>query len=789
MKLDNKVLLIVSAAMAGLIIALYAISSTIVLDGFSRVEEQNTRQNVERFIDALSDDLAELSTTADNWAKWDETYAFIENTNDNYTRSYLYDEEFGILKVNLIFLVNSSGQITYAKSVDLDSMKEMPVSKVALQNLIQQHPETESNFSGIFVFPEGTMLIAGRPILTSAGSGPSRGTLVMGRLMDSREINKLADVTQLSVTAIQLNDPKMPADFQSVSSLFTEGISIIVRPLNEDSIAGYTIVRDINGKPALFLRVYMPRVIFQQGKASLNYYLLSLLAVGMVFGAGMRWLLKKQLISQSLAEESEEKYRTIIENSNDMIWTADLQSRFLFCNRRTEEISGYRVEEWRGKSYLPLVVEKDLPFLTEVFSNVLKGQPQHYEATIKKRDGSTLILSINTAPLYSKGVMIGTVSFGRDITERKKLEALAKKREDQLKEAQRLARLGSWLWDVKADTLTWSDELYDIFGIDKQLPPPNYESLSKHYTPETWALHNKVVNKALESGEPYQEEFEFIRPEGSHGWLIARGEAIRDESGKIIQLYGTAQDITERKNAEIKLAHLLEDLKRSNADLEQFAHMTAHDLQEPLRMVACYVQMLEKRYKGRLDPDADEFIGYAVEGAQRMSKMLNDLLTYSSFDKSVKPLTKTDCGSVLDRVLSELAVNVRESGAKITHDPMPYVLADETQLTHVFRNLIENAIKFRSVAFPNIHIGAKQSGSEWIFSVSDNGIGIEPEYFERIFMISHRLHAPGKYPGTGVGLAICKKIVERHGGRIWVESRPGEGSTFYFTIPIKWGDI
>lgn len=224
-------------------------------------------------------------------------------------------------------------------------------------------------------------------------------------------------------------------------------------------------------------------------------------------------------------------------------------------------------------------------------------------------------------------------------------------------------------------------------------------------------------------------------------------------------------------------------LSKSNAELEQFIHLSAHDLQEPLRMIACYVQMLEKRYKGKLGHEADEMISYAADGAKNMSKKINDLLIYSNLDKHAKTLEPIDCEAVLENVISNLAAAITGSGAKISHDPMPSVLADETQLAQIFRNLIDNAIKFRSAVPPDIHISAEQKGSEWVFSIRDNGIGIDPQFFDRIFNIFPRLHSHGKYPGTGIGLAMCKKIVERHRGRIWVESELGKGSTFHLTIP------
>ena len=199
-------------------------------------------------------------------------------------------------------------------------------------------------------------------------------------------------------------------------------------------------------------------------------------------------------------------------------------------------------------------------------------------------------------------------------------------------------------------------------------------------------------------------------------------------------------------------------------------------------MVASYTQLLQRRYQGRLDADADEFIGYAVDGATRMRTLINDLLAYSRVGTQGAPLVDTDLETVLENVLANLEVSLKEAGATVEHDPMPTVLCDPTQIGQVLQNLISNALKFRGTQAPLIKVGARRDGAEWVFSVSDNGIGIDPQYFDRIFVIFQRLESRSKYPGTGIGLAICKRIVARHGGRIWVESEPGSGSTFYFTL-------
>ena len=240
-----------------------------------------------------------------------------------------------------------------------------------------------------------------------------------------------------------------------------------------------------------------------------------------------------------------------------------------------------------------------------------------------------------------------------------------------------------------------------------------------------------------------------------------------------------------RQQAEKDLAKKADELARSNADLEQFAYVASHDLQEPLRMVAAYTQLLSERYRGKLDENADKFIGYASEGALRMQVLIQDLLAFSRVGRANAAYSYVDCNAVIEEVRQILGSAIAESGAVLGHAELPAIWADRTQVTQIFQNLIGNAIKFRGKQPPEILVNVENAEENWIFSVSDNGIGIAPEFAQNIFVVFQRLHTRTEYPGNGIGLAICKKIIERSGGKIWVESRPDCGSTFKFTIPLR----
>ncbi len=288
----------------------------------------------------------------------------------------------------------------------------------------------------------------------------------------------------------------------------------------------------------------------------------------------------------------------------------------------------------------------------------------------------------------------------------------------------------------------------------------------------------KSLSQCLNDGCFRNFEIEIMDKNGKKYPVLINSRVVYDEHGEPMKIISVLHEISDLKKTQ-------EELRRSNHDLEQFAYVASHDLQEPLRMVASYTKLLSDRYKGKLDKNADEFINFAVDGATRMQNFINDLLDYSRISTMGNPPAIIDCNEIIEEIKIDLAVAIKESGVEITHSRLPKILYDRAQLIQLFENLVSNSIKFKGSEKPCIAVSASKCGRKWLFSVKDNGIGIDPAYFEKIFVIFQRLHPRSEYGGTGIGLSICKKIVERHGGNIWVESEVQKGSTFYFTIPAE----
>jgi PAS domain S-box-containing protein len=495
------------------------------------------------------------------------------------------------------------------------------------------------------------------------------------------------------------------------------------------------------------------------------------------------------------AEESIRQLANIVESSGDSIIGITPERVISSWNPGASAIYGYSTEEAIGRSLDALIPKQRRETERNVFARVLNGHEiSHYETERIRKDGSIVDVAISLSPIKNAvGEVVGVSSISRDITERKRAEEALREVQEGFRTAVENAPIGVAL--VSTDT----DEAGRLLEVNKALGEMTGYSTSELLAtsllaithPDDRVAEQPLLEQLLEGKLPnYRLEKRYLRADGEIVWAMHNASTVRDSSGKLIYVIAQVEDITQRKRAEERLAKLAAELEeraveleRSNADLQQFAYAASHDLSEPLRTVTSYVQLLRKRYADKLETDANEFIDFAVDGAARMQALIDGLLLYSRAGTSEYAMAAVDCSDVVRATLATLDTAIRETGASVTFDALPTVRGDETQLSQLFQNLISNGIKFVAGKPPRVHISAARSDREWVFSVSDNGIGIKPEHAARIFTVFQRLHGRDDYPGSGVGLAICKRIVERHRGRIWVERNPEGGSTFRFTIP------
>ncbi len=488
--------------------------------------------------------------------------------------------------------------------------------------------------------------------------------------------------------------------------------------------------------------------------------------------------------------EARDRFENLVRNIPDAVYTSlpDETGTMTYMSPRWKDWTGYNPEDLcdlhqtRSKSIHPDDAETTLSRLADARTNGSEYRLEY--RVVHKETGEVRWLSDHGVPdKDDQGTVLCFDGIVSDITDRKLTEKALRQERDRTQRYLDVAGVMLIAIDPAGQVSMINQKGCEILGREPTAVVGR--NWFDDFIPARCRKRTLDLFRALLAGEVdgagRHENPVIVKP--SEERLIAwHNTVLKDDAGEIIGTLSSGEDITEKRWAEEQVKRYNEELKRSNSDLEQFAYVASHDLQEPLRMISSYTQLLERRYRDRLDGDALEFIGFAVDGANRMQRMISDLLSYSTLSTGPKLFDRVDSATALARAIASLQNVIRQASAVITSDDLPVVFADESQLARLFQNLIENGIKFRGTEAPRIHISAQEDGDQWSFSVRDNGIGIGPEYRDRIFVIFQRLHRKDEYPGTGIGLTICKKIVERHGGRIWVESEPGEGTTFHFTI-------
>ena len=470
---------------------------------------------------------------------------------------------------------------------------------------------------------------------------------------------------------------------------------------------------------------------------------------------------------QRQRDDLKEELDDVFERVDDAFYALDEEFRFEYVNDRAESYLDMQAGALLGRTpWEAFDVDQDDPLFEKFETALATQEPMSFE---RYSEPLGMWEIVRVYPSES-----GLSVYFRDITERKERERELERTHDLLEKAERIADVGGWEIDPNTMELFWTEHLFDILKVPYDEEPPLSEALDVYHEDDR-SIVEDAVEEALETGEPIDIEARFRTPNDEVRWLRVKGDT-GIEVEEVASLRGTVQDITERKAHE-------QQLVESNERLEQFAYAVSHDLQEPLRMVSSYLQLIEKRYAGELDEDGKEFIEFAIDGANRMREMIDALLEYSRIETQGDPFELVDLNAVVAEVLDDLQLQIQEHDAEVSVDELPPVEGDVSQLRQVFQNLLDNAIEYSGKEPPQVSISAERAGSRWRVRVRDEGIGIDPDDQDRIFEVFQRLHTREEYDGTGIGLSLCKRIVERHGGDIWVDSEPGEGGTFSFTLP------
>lgn len=489
-------------------------------------------------------------------------------------------------------------------------------------------------------------------------------------------------------------------------------------------------------------------------------------------------------------KESEERYRALFERTSDGIYKTTPDGRFISANPALVKMLGYESEE----ELFNLDIRENLYFDKQ--ERKLNSFQDIETYRVKKKDGTELwvedqahyTFDEHQNIIYCEGII-------RDISERKKAEDELKKSERNLNEAQKLSKTGSWEFNVRTGALDWSDELYRIFELEGTAPEDLYMAFRDRVHKDDISTLDAKVERALNNDEGYVIEHRIYTRGEDIKYVFCKGEPVFDDSGQVLSLKGVTLDITEKKAQEHIIQKQIESLNKkndelqflieSNMQLENFAYIASHDLKSPVRTISSFSGLLKERAGDKLNDEEYRFLNFILKGAAEVQQLIEDLLSYSKIKNKGFDPEDLDVKVLLNSLVDTMSTDIKAHKAMIKIGEVPdRISGDRTKLWQLFQNLISNAIKFHHKdSFPQVEITGKTSDKEWVFAIKDNGIGIDPEFHNKVFVLFQQLNTKEHFEGTGLGLAICKKIVEQHKGRIWVESNPGDGSVFYFSIP------
>ncbi|MEG4505513.1 PAS domain S-box protein [Microcoleus sp. F6_C2] len=844
MKLRRKTLSIIGITIAGLTSILYVASSSILLGSLIKAEEQEATQVVKGVLSVFGQTADEFNSRFADWSSWDDTYDFIQNRNSEYIASNLIPEGLANIRVNIAVFVNTSGKIVYGTGLDSQKLKLTPVPeslkrRISLSDPLLQHPNPNSSLAGILLLPSGPILMTSRPILTTKSTGPIRGTLIFGRNLDAASIAKISKITRLPLIVHSVNEARLPADFQQAREKLSQKKQILVRPLSEESIAGYALIRDIYNQPALLLRVDIPREIYRQGQISLLYLLGSVALAG--FGlVGCTLLLLERLvlsrlsglakavnhisssqdlsvrlpvrgedelselahtingmlsaIAQADSEQLEEKarYRAVVEQATDCIFLWDAQTkRLLEANTAFTDLLDYSLD-----AISQLTVYDIIAYSKDLIDNNIEllltdKQFRIGEVLYRRRDGSCVDVEVSGSVIsYGGREIICTVV--RDITERKQAEAELRASEERYRLLFKNNPHPMWVYDL---------ETLEFIAVN--------QAAIQHYG----YTRDEFLNMTVADIRPFQEvpRLQEKISQVDAGIEFAGVWQHQKKDGTIIDVEITSYTLVfDSRNAELVLAHDVTDRLQAEAELykakeaaeaanlakSQFLANMSHELRTPLNAIIGYSEILQEE---ALDLGEETFVSDLERihnSGQLLLSLINDILDLSKIEAGHAELELESFDvseAVRDVARTVEPLFLRNTNRLNVECPnnIGELYSDQIKFTQILFNLLSNAAKFTHKGTVTLSVERiKNDGKSWsperlMIKCTDTGIGITPEQLQKLFQPFTQADASTtrKYGGTGLGLAIAQKYSQMLGGEITVNSEFGKGSTFTLMLP------
>ncbi|HUJ11200.1 MAG TPA: PAS domain S-box protein [Verrucomicrobiae bacterium] len=787
---QQKAFLITAIALAGWVVALYAVASRIVIGRFARLEKQDVILNVRRARAALSAQLDALDSKTGDWANWDDAYDFVHGENPEFVSKNVAPESFVQLKVDLIAFVDTSNHVVLAKGYSVDAQKDIAFPESLLRRLHQndllvQHPDVQSRHTGLVLLPNAALLVASRPILNTHSQGPIRGTLMFGRYLGQEEISELAETTHNDLHFYRVDASNLPADLMTAARESAKSDAAIARPVNDEQVAGYALIKDIYGEPALWLRLEMPRQIYAQGRLTMNYFLVALLAISVVFGTSAQFLLQKVIFHSFARKESEKRYRAIFEQATEGILLADAANhRILEANSALQTLLGHTDEDLRQLTLgdFCLCDDNQAAFnLQTALSNATSFSAVRH---VKHRDGSWIWVEIKANLVSLEANQVFFVMF-HDITERRKAE------EEWLLRDRAIESAGQGIV-ISDPNQPDNPIIYVNAAFERLTGYSRAEAIGRNCRflqgADTDPAAVENVRAAVRERRPVIVQLVNYRKDGTKFWNSLIVSPVFDAKGRLTHFVGSQTDVTAIKQLEEQL--------RQSQKMEAIGRLSggvAHDFNNILTAMMGYCQLALEQSNG--DPSLRGNIEEIGRCAERAASLTRQLLAFSRkqvFEHKVFDLNQV-VGSI-DRMLRRLVNEDIDIATRLVPG-LGKVKGDPAQIEQVILNLVVNArdampnggtltIETANATLDEAYAHAHQEvapGDYVMIAISDSGTGMTPEVKARIFEPFFTTKPQGQ--GTGLGLATCFGIVKQSQGHIAVYSEAGHGTTFKVYLP------